>query len=240
MAAPGVTVDRGGGRNRHRGGAWLGCQGGCLRGWQYSIRGRVMGTLMRHYVCQHHLARTPAPGTQCVLESPRAAMLVAPGGLALQRPACRGCASAGAVPLAPITLAAHQHLHTTACAQEESGGLLGHGHLRQIPTVCWTGSSTGATIKPHPVYDTVKGAAVGTYLPVGTAAAPAYLGVGVLQRSRQIQRPAYDAYQIRHLDPGARTSSRDRTLPPIRRSQPSPRLLLCARSGAQQQKSPQS
>jgi len=36
----------------------------------------------------------------------------------------------------------------------------------------------------HPVYDTVKGAAVGTYLQVRTAAAPAYLGVGVLQRSR--------------------------------------------------------
>ena len=36
----------------------------------------------------------------------------------------------------------------------------------------------------HSVYDTVKGAAVGTYLQVRTAAASAYLGVGVLQRSR--------------------------------------------------------
>ena len=54
-----------------------------------------------------------------------------------------------------------------------------------MPKVCWTGSSTSATIKLHPVYDTVKGAAVGTYLQVGTAAAPAYLGVGPLQRSRQ-------------------------------------------------------
>ena len=33
----------------------------------------------------------------------------------------------------------------------------------------------GATIEPHPVFDTVKGAAVGTNLPVRTAAAPAYL-----------------------------------------------------------------
>ena len=65
-----------------------------------------------------------------------------------------------------------------------------------MPKVCWTGSPTGATIKPHPVYDTVKGAAVGTYLPVGTAAVPAYFGVGVLQRSRQIQRPAHHAHQF--------------------------------------------
>ena len=198
VAAPGVGAlcgcGRGCGRNRHRGGAWFGGrQGGCLRGWQYIIRARVRGTLMRHYPCQRHLARTPAPGTQCVFESPRAAALVASGGLKLQCPAGRGGTAIGAVPLTAVALAAHQHLDATARAQEQSGGLIDHGYLRQIPKVCWTGSSTGATIKPHPVYDTVKGAAVGTYLQVRTAAAPAYLGVGVLQRSWQIQRPARPA-----------------------------------------------
>ncbi len=200
MTAPGARVVCGDGRNRHRGSTWLGgCQGGCLRGWQYIIRGQVQGTLMRHYLCQRHLARTPAPGTQCVLESPRAPSLVASGGVTLQRLACGGGAPIGAVPLTPVALAAHQHLNAAARAQEESGGLLGHAHLRQIPTVCWTGSPTGATIKPHPVYDTVKGAAVGTNLPVRAAAVPAYLGVGVLQRSRQIQHSAHDAHQVRRL-----------------------------------------
>jgi hypothetical protein len=41
-----------------------------LRGWQYIIRGPVLGTLMRHYLCQRRLARTPALGTQCELEAP--------------------------------------------------------------------------------------------------------------------------------------------------------------------------
>ena len=164
MAMPGVREDGDGGHNRHRGGAWLDGQGGCLRGWQYIITGRVMGTLMRHYLCQRHPTRTPAPGTQGVLEAPRATALVASGGIALQRLAGSGGAPIGAVPLAPVALAAHQHLNAAARAQEESGGLLGHAHFRQIPTVCWTGSPTGATIKPHPVYDTVKGAAVGNKL----------------------------------------------------------------------------
>ena len=132
MAAPGAGVVCGYGRNRHRGGAWWGgCQGGCLRGWQYSIRGPVLGTLMRHYVCQLHLARTPALGTQCVLEAPCATTLVTSGGVALQRLAGRGRTPVGAVPLTPITLTAHQHLDAAARAQKESGGLVGHGHPRQ-------------------------------------------------------------------------------------------------------------
>ena len=186
------------GCNRGRGGAWLDGQGGCLRGWQYSIRGPVLGTLMRHDICQRHLARTPEPTAQGVLEAPRAAALVALGGLMLQRLAGGGRTPVGAVPLAPVTLAAHQNLYAAARAQEESRGLVGHGHLRQCRRCAGRRSSTGATIKPHPVYDTVKGAAVGTYLPVGTAAAPAYLGVGVLQRSRQLQRPAHDVHQLHH------------------------------------------
>ena len=106
-----------------------------------------------------------------------------------------------------------------------------------MPKVCWTGWSTGATIKPHPVYDTVKGAAVGSNLPVRAAAVPAYLGVGVLQRSRQIQRPAQDAHQLRRL---GRQHPRYRRLLTITRSHPLPRLSLSARSGGQGQKSPQS
>ena len=99
------------------------------------------------------------------------------------------------------------------------------------------GSSTGATIKPHPVYDTVKGAAVGTNLPVRAAAVPAYRGVGVLQRSRQIQRPAQDAHQLRRL---GRQHPRYRRLPTIRAPHPLPRLCLSARSGGQAQKPLQS
>ena len=139
---------------------------------------------MRHYLCQRRLARTPALAAQGVLEAPHAPTLVTSGGVALQRPAGRGRAPIGAVPLAPVARAAHQHLYAATRAQEESGGLLGHGHPSAMPKVCWTGSSTGATITSHSVFDTVKGSAVGTYLPVGTAAVPAYLGVGVLQRSR--------------------------------------------------------
>ena len=139
---------------------------------------------MRHYVCQLHLARTPALAAQGVLEAPCATTLVTSGGVALQRLASGGSTPIGAIPLAPIALAAHQHLYAATRAQEESGGLVGHGHPSAMPKVCWTGSPTGATIKLHPVYDTVKGAAVGTYLQVGTAAVPAYFGVGVLQRSR--------------------------------------------------------
>ena len=185
VAAPGMGVGGRGGRDRRRGGAWWDGQGGCLRGWQYIIRGPVLRTLMRHYLCQRCLARTPALGTQCVLEAPRATTLVTSGGVALQRPAGRGRAPIGAIPLTSVALAAHQHLYAATRAQEESGGLVGHGHPWAMPKVCWTGSPTGATIKLHPVYDTVKGAAVGTYLSVGTAAAPAYFGVGPLQRSRQ-------------------------------------------------------
>ena len=71
-----------------------------------------------------------------------------------------------------------------------------------IPKVCWTGSSTSATIKPHPVYDTLKGAAVGTYLQVRTAAASAYLGVGVLQRSRPSKCRARAGHHLRHPHAG--------------------------------------
>ena len=108
-----------------------------------------------------------------------------------------------------------------------------------MPKVCWTGWSTGATIKPHPVYDTVKGAAVGSNLPVRAAAAPAYLGVGVLQRSRQMRRPAQDLRRFllpRLLHPAL-------PLPAIPQPTNSIALIalsLSARSGGQGQKSPQS
>ena len=131
VATPGMGANCGDDRNRCRGGTWLDGQGGCLRGWQYIIRGPVLGTLMRHYLCQRRLARTPALGTQGVLEAPRAPTLVTSGGVALQRPAGRGRAPIGAIPLAPVALAAHQHLYAAARAQKESGGLVDHGHPRQ-------------------------------------------------------------------------------------------------------------
>ena len=131
MAAPGPGDDGDGGRNGRLGGAWFDGQGRCLRERQYSIRGPLRGTLMRHYVCQRPLARTPALGTQGVVESPRAAALITPGRVALQRPTGRRCTPIGAIALAPVALAAHQNLHAAARAQEESGGLIGHGRLRQ-------------------------------------------------------------------------------------------------------------
>ncbi len=83
---------------------------------------------MRHYFYRQLLARTPAPGTQSVLEAPRAPTLVASRGVALQSLAGRRRAPIGAIQLAPVALAAHQHLHMAARAQEESGGLVVHRH----------------------------------------------------------------------------------------------------------------
>ena len=138
---------------------------------------------MRHYLCQRALAFAPAPGTQGVVQAPGTAVLVASASVTLQRLAGGGCARTSAVALAPVAVATDADLRAATRAQKESGRLVQHERPRQTG-VCWTGSPTGATIKPHPVFDTLKGAVVGTNLPVGTAAAPAYLGVGVLQRSR--------------------------------------------------------
>ena len=111
-----------------------------------------------------------------------------------------------------------------------------------IPKVCWTASPMGATIKPHPVFDTVKGAAVATYLPVGSAAAPAYFDVGALQRIGPI--PATSARRKTPIKPTtciASTPHPGWRMPlAISPPYPSPRLFLCARSGAQEQKSPES
>ena len=100
----------------------------------------------------------------------------------------------------------------------------------------------GATIKPHPVFDTVKGAAVATYLPVGSAAAPAYFDVGALQRIGPI--PATNARRktpIKFTTCTASTAHPGWRMPlAISPPSPSPRLFLCARSGAQEQKSPES
>ena len=153
---------------------------------------------MRHYLCQRRLARTPALGTQCVLEAPCATTLVTSGGVALQCPASRGSTPVGAIPLAPVTLAAHQHLNTAALAQEESGGLLGHGHPWAMPKVCWTGSPTGATIKLHPVYDTVKGAAVGSVLASWDRRCARLLRCRpITAQPANASRPAQDGNQVR-------------------------------------------
>ena len=169
-----------------------------MRGWQYIIRGPVLGTLMRHYLCQRRLARTPALAAQCVLEAPRAPTLVTSGGVALQRLASRGSTPIGAIPLTSVARAAHQHLYAAARAQEESGGLLGHGHPWAMPKVCWTGSPTGATIKLHPVYDTVKGAAVVSNLPVRDRRCARLLRCRpITAQPASASRPAQDGNQVR-------------------------------------------
>ena len=121
---------------------------------------------MRHFIFQRGLASTPAPISQSMQCAPNTPLLVAPRGGALQRPTGRGCALTSAVALAPVAGAANQDLHAATRAQKQSGRLVQHARPRQTG-VCWTGSSTGATIKPHPVFDTVKGAAVGNKLASG-------------------------------------------------------------------------
>ena len=75
---------------------------------------------MRHYLHLRGSPRTPTASTQGVFEAAGAAVLVAPTGVTPQRLAGGGCASAGAIALTPIALAANQDLHAATRAQEES------------------------------------------------------------------------------------------------------------------------
>ena len=81
--------------------------------------------------------------------------------------------------MAPVAAAAQQRRCTAARAQKASRRLVAHEHPGKLPRVCWTSSSTGATLASHPLsHDTVKGTADGSNLQVRAAAVPAYLGVG--------------------------------------------------------------
>ena len=62
----------------------------------------------------------------------------------------------GAIDLAPVAVAAHQRWRTAARTQKASRRLVAHVYPGELPRVCWTGSSTGATLALHPLsHDTV-------------------------------------------------------------------------------------
>jgi hypothetical protein len=161
-------------------GAWLlGCvwEGGCNDA-QYNIQGGVRGTLMRHYLCRSTAPLTPTTHARGMFKASSATLLIAPCRRALQCLSGSGCALVGAVDLTAITVTANQHLEATRRAQEDSGRTLAHGHTFGKPKTCWTCIVQGCNNHAALVIDTVKGTAVGTNLPVGTAAVPAYFGSG--------------------------------------------------------------
>ena len=133
---------------------------------RHQLRCRHLRVGQRHG--QQRLAFAPALSSRGVHEAPGSTALIAPACVTLRLQASHRRAARGAIDLAPVAAAAYQRRRAAACTQEASRRLVVHEHPSKLPRVCWTGSSTGATITPHPVYDTVKGAAVGTYLPVGT------------------------------------------------------------------------
>ena len=139
-----------------------------------------------------------------MLEAPGSAALIAPARLTLRLLASHRSTARGAIDLAPVAVAAHQRRRTAACTQEASRRLVAHVHPGELPRVCWTSSSTGATLAPHPLSnDTVKGTADGSNFQVRAAAVPAYLGVGQLQRHDRMRH---------HLPPvqGAQRAARRR------------------------------
>ena len=89
-------------------------------------------------------------------EAPAKAALVAPARLTLRLQANHLSTARGAIDLAPVAVAAHKRGRTAARAQEASRRLVAHEHPGELPRVCWTGSSTGATLALHPLsHDTV-------------------------------------------------------------------------------------
>ena len=89
-------------------------------------------------------------------EAPAKAALIAPSRVTLRLLANHRITACGAIDLAPVAVAAHQHRRAAARTQEASRGLVAPEHPGELPRACWTGSSTGATLAPHPLsHDTV-------------------------------------------------------------------------------------
>ena len=101
-------------------------------------------------------AFAPALGSCGMLEATTTAVLVALCRIALALASRRRSAAAGAIDLTTVTVAAHQHRGTAPRAQEAASDGLRHEHPGKLPRVCWTGSSTDATLALHPLsHDTV-------------------------------------------------------------------------------------
>ena len=149
---------------------------------RHQLRCRHLRVGQRHG--QQRLAFAPALSSRGVHEAPGSTALIAPACVTLRLQASHRRAARGAIDLAPVAAAAYQRRRAAACAQEASRRLVAHEHPGKLPRLCcWTGSSAGATLVPHPLsHDTVKGTANGSNCQVGAAAVPAYLGVSRLQR----------------------------------------------------------
>ena len=128
--------------------------GRCGRWGHYTIGSPGRGTLMRHRLQQGCAALAPAARARGVLEAPGTTGLIAPGGLALQGVASDQGAAIGAIALAAIAVAAHEHLGATTPAHEESGRLVAHGHPWQTKGVL-DGIVPGCKTNAAPVIDTV-------------------------------------------------------------------------------------
>ena len=142
---------------------------------------------MRHFICMRTAPVTPASHALGVFVSAQTAALIAPASLTLEALTRASRAAASAVALAPIAVAAHHHLSTTAGAQENTGRRVAysirHGHSRQTG-MCWTTTVPQCHNRVALVSNTVKGAALGTNFHVRAAAAPAYFSVwALLQRT---------------------------------------------------------
>lgn len=142
---------------------------------------------MRHFICMRTAPVTPASHALGVFVPAQTAALIAPASLTLKALTRAPSAAVSAVTLAPITVAAHHHLSTTAGAQEHTGRRIAysirHGHSRQTG-MCWTTTVPQCHNRVALVSNTVKGAAPGTNFHVRAAAAPAYFPVwALLQRT---------------------------------------------------------
>lgn len=119
------------------------------------------GTLMRHVIFARPIATCPS----CMVVAAAAGHLITATGFALRLSACLLSASFGAINMAAITMAADQHLDSTAPAQEQprrrSIGLV------LAITACvhsgrrgpWTQSLSGGMMPLHSCSCTVKGTA---------------------------------------------------------------------------------
>lgn len=85
---------------------------------------------MRHFLCQSRAPLTPTARARGMFEAAGAAALITASGLHLQNLTGGGGTPRSAIALPSVTVAANQHLHAAACAQEESGGKkIAHEHL---------------------------------------------------------------------------------------------------------------